>query len=45
VKTIVAARNGGKIVSRQALDIACTNFERLAPATAQRVIRFWQVRR
>jgi hypothetical protein len=26
------------------LDDALENFERLTPATAQRVVRFWQVR-
>jgi hypothetical protein len=28
----------------QALDAAYSNFEKLVPATAQRVVRFWQVR-
>ena len=37
--------HGGKGASSQALDNAYTNFERLSPATAQRVMRFWQVRR
>jgi hypothetical protein len=31
-------------VSSQSLDAAYSNFEKLAPATAQRVVRFWQVR-
>lgn len=43
VKAIMCARPGGK-PSAQALDDAYTNFERLTPATAQRVVRFWQVR-
>lgn len=41
---IIAARTGGKGTSTQALDAAYSNFEKLAPATAQRVVRFWQVR-
>jgi uncharacterized protein (DUF2336 family) len=45
VKAIIAARNGGGRASSQALDSAYANFERLSPATAQRVMRFWQVRR
>lgn len=44
-KAIIAARNGGNGASSQALDSAYANFERLSPATAQRVMRFWQVRR
>ena len=42
-KVIISARPGG--ASGQALDGAFTNFERLSQATAQRVIRFWQLRR
>ncbi len=45
VKAIVTARHGSKGASSQILDNAYTNFERLSPATAQRVMRFWQVRR
>jgi len=45
VKALISARNGGKSISSQALDSAYANFERLSPTTAQRVIRFWQVRR
>jgi uncharacterized protein (DUF2336 family) len=45
VKTIILSRPYGKGGSSQALDNAYTNFERLSPATAQRVMRFWQVRR
>ena len=37
------ARTSGK-PSSQALDAAFENFERLTAATAQRVVRFWQVR-
>jgi len=43
VRTLIASRPGGK-PSSQALDTAFSNFERLSPATAQRVIRFWQAR-
>jgi uncharacterized protein (DUF2336 family) len=45
VKAIILARPHGKGGSSQALDNAYTNFERLSPATAQRVMRFWQFRR
>jgi uncharacterized protein (DUF2336 family) len=44
VKAIIGARPGAKAVSSQALDTAFANFERLSPATAQRVMRFWQAR-
>ena len=44
VKTIIMARPGGNGSSSQALDNAYSNFERLSPATAQRVMRFWQAR-
>jgi uncharacterized protein (DUF2336 family) len=42
-KAIIMARSG-KAVSSQGLDTAYTNFERLSPATAQRVMRFWQTK-
>jgi uncharacterized protein (DUF2336 family) len=45
VKAIISIRNGGKGATSQALDSAYTNFERLSPAMAQRVMRFWQIRR
>ena len=45
VKAIITARNGNKSALSQMLDNAHTNFERLSPATAQRVMRFWQVRK
>jgi uncharacterized protein (DUF2336 family) len=44
VKTVIMARPIGKDQSNQGLDNAYTNFERLSPATAQRVMRFWQAR-
>jgi uncharacterized protein (DUF2336 family) len=43
VKAIIGARPGGK-PSSQTLDAALENFERLTAPTAQRVVRFWQVR-
>ena len=44
-KTIIMARPSGKGSSSQGLDTAYSNFERLSPATAQRVMRFWQLRK
>jgi uncharacterized protein (DUF2336 family) len=43
VKAIINARPGVK-PSSQTLDGASENFERLTAPTAQRVVRFWQVR-
>jgi uncharacterized protein (DUF2336 family) len=43
VKAVLNARPGGK-PSPQTLDVARENFERLTATTAQRVVRFWQVR-
>jgi hypothetical protein len=43
VKAIFSARPGGK-PAPQTLDVARENFERLTAPTAQRVVRFWQVR-
>ena len=43
VRTILSAQPG-KAPSSQALDAVRENFERLTVATAQRVVRFWQVR-
>src|SRR5665213_251996 len=43
VKAVIASRPGTK-TSQQTLDDAFENFERLTAATAQRVVRFWQVR-
>lgn len=43
VKAVMSARPSGK-PSAQVLDSAFENFERLTAATAQRVVRFWQVR-
>jgi len=44
VRAIIAAQANGKTMTNQALDAAYSNFERLSPSTAQRVVRFWQVR-
>jgi uncharacterized protein (DUF2336 family) len=43
VRDIISARPGVR-ASRDVLDAASDNFERLTAATAQRVVRFWQVR-
>ncbi len=43
VKAVLNARPGAK-PSPQTLDVARENFERLTATTAQRVVRFWQVR-
>ena len=43
-RAIISSRPGSKGASSHALDAAYSNFEKLAPATAQRVVRFWQVR-
>jgi hypothetical protein len=40
---VINARPGPR-VTNQILDAAHENFERLTAATAQRVVRFWQVR-
>jgi uncharacterized protein (DUF2336 family) len=44
VKALITARPGNKGASSAGLDTAFSNFERLSPATAQRVMRFWQAR-
>ncbi|HWU25957.1 MAG TPA: DUF2336 domain-containing protein [Rhizomicrobium sp.] len=43
VREIICSRPGFK-PSRQILDVAQENFDRLTVTTAQRVVRFWQVR-
>jgi uncharacterized protein (DUF2336 family) len=43
-RAIIMSRPGGKGTSSQSLDAAFANFEKLSPSTAQRVVRFWQVR-
>jgi uncharacterized protein (DUF2336 family) len=44
VQAIIAAHPGGKAAWAQELDEAHRNFERLSQSTAQRVVRFWQIR-
>jgi uncharacterized protein (DUF2336 family) len=44
VRAIIMSRPSAKGTSSQALDAAYANFEKLTAATAQRVVRFWQVR-
>ncbi|MCF8477208.1 MAG: DUF2336 domain-containing protein, partial [Pseudolabrys sp.] len=43
VKAVINSRPGPK-PSKDTIDAAFENFERLTAATAQRVVRFWQVR-
>jgi uncharacterized protein (DUF2336 family) len=43
-RAIILARPDGKGSSSRALDAAFANFEKLSTSTAQRVVRFWQVR-
>ena len=44
VKAIILVRPDGKGTSSQGLDAAFANYGRLSASTAQRVVRFWQVR-
>ncbi|HEY6996053.1 MAG TPA: DUF2336 domain-containing protein [Xanthobacteraceae bacterium] len=41
---VIMARPGGPRTSNQSLAAAYADFERLSPATARRVLRFWQAR-
>ncbi len=43
-RAIIMARPSAKGTSNGSLDTAFQNFEKLSPSTAQRVVRFWQVR-
>ena len=43
-RAIIMARPSAKGTSNAALDTAFQNFEKLSSSTAQRVVRFWQVR-
>jgi uncharacterized protein (DUF2336 family) len=43
-RAIIMSRPSAKGTSSQSLDAAFTNFEKLSPSTAKRVVRFWQVR-
>ena len=44
VKAIILARPDGNGTSSQGFDAAFANYGRLSASTAQRVVRFWQVR-
>jgi uncharacterized protein (DUF2336 family) len=44
VKSIVVSRADGNGIAVRALDGTLVNYERLSPSTAQRVVRFWQVK-
>ena len=44
VRSIIMARPRARAGSAQMLEAAFRNFEKLSGATAQRVVRFWQVR-
>jgi uncharacterized protein (DUF2336 family) len=44
VKAVIMARPDGTGTSTQGLDAAFANYGRLSASTAQRVVRFWQVR-
>lgn len=44
VRAIIMSRPSARGTSNQSLDAAFVNFEKLTSATAQRVVRFWQVR-
>jgi uncharacterized protein (DUF2336 family) len=43
-KAIIMVRPGGVQTSSQDLDAVHADFDRLSPSTAQRVMRFWQLR-
>src|SRR5262249_61963302 len=43
-KAIITVRPAGARTSSQDLDAVHADFDRLSPSTAQRVMRFWQVR-
>lgn len=44
VRAIIESRGGPKGASAQAVEAAKQNYDMLSPATAERVVRFWQVR-
>ena len=44
VRAIIESRGGARGTSTQAIDAAKQNYDMLSPATAERVVRFWQVR-
>jgi len=44
VKAVIVLRSAGSGMSASALNAAFVNYGRLSTSTAQRVVRFWQVR-
>ena len=44
VRSVITLRAGGKPPSGFGIDSAFANYDRLSASTAQRVVRFWQVR-
>lgn len=44
VKAVITVQPDGKPPSTLGIDAAFANYDRLSPSTAQRVVRFWQVR-
>jgi uncharacterized protein (DUF2336 family) len=44
VRTILSCRSAGRTASDQDIDSARIEYVKLSPSTAQRVLRFWQVR-
>ena len=44
-KLLLILQSGGTVGSDQDMAIAKDNFDKLQPATAQRVVRFYQVRK
>jgi uncharacterized protein (DUF2336 family) len=45
VKAVITSRQSAAGTSTQGLDGAFANYGRLSPSTAQRVVRFWQLRK
>jgi uncharacterized protein (DUF2336 family) len=44
VKSVIGVRSDGEVESSKGIDSAFANYGRLSASTAQRVVRFWQVR-
>jgi len=44
VKAVITVQPDGKPPATLGIDAAFANYDRLSPSTAQRVVRFWQVR-
>jgi len=45
VKAVITSRSNATGTSTQGLDAAFANYGQLSPSTAQRVVRFWQLRK